>query len=184
MGHGLHLPLLVRLGTILLPVLMASACAGPGDSGVRAVAANAGSDVAASSVDAVPENERATGTVSVTATTPATGDGDVRMLRRVALTLPGAASAFSVSGVAGTLEHTFLIAFDDAGAIRLVTHKWSNADHSVVVQTSCGEAQPCAQTQVSADPSARTVSFRGLELSGLDGNTGVAARSTLTGTIR
>ena len=177
-------PLVLRACFAGAGVLTVTGCGGA-NSAAATRTDTATALVAVAGLDnAVPPDERASGTVTVSATTPATGDGDVHVVRRVALELPGASSAFSVEGVSGPLAHTFLITFDDAGAIRIVTHKWSNADNSIVAQTDCGSRQPCPPSQVSADPNSRTVTFRGLELTGLDGNTAASAHSTLTGAIR
>ena len=177
-------PLVLRACFAGAGVLTVTGCGGA-NSAAATRTDTATALVAVAGLDnAVSPDERASGTVTVSATTPATGDGDVRVVCRVALELPGASSAFSVEGVSGPLAHTFLITFDDAGAIRIVTHKWSNADNSIVAQTDCGSRQRCPPSQVSADPTSRTVTFRGLELTGLDGNTAASAHSTLTGSIR
>lgn len=133
--------------------------------------------------DAVPAHERASGVVHVTGSRPS-ADGEVLITRRVALELPGRSRAFSIDGAAGPFEHTFLVTFDDMGAVRLVTHKWSNADRSVMAQTDCGGRRQCVVDQISADPESGEVTFRGLQLTGLDANTAAEATSLLTGTIR
>lgn len=133
--------------------------------------------------DAGAAGARASGIVHVTGSRPS-ADGDVLITRRVALELPGRSHAFSIDGQAGAFEHTFLVTFDDAGAVRLVTHKWSNADRSVMAQTDCGGRRQCIADQISADPESGAVTFLGLQLTGLDGNTAAEAASVLTGTIK
>jgi hypothetical protein len=132
---------------------------------------------------AVPDSERAYGTVMVSGARPAAGDGAVQITRRTPIELPGAASAFVIDGVSGALEHSFLIVFDSAGAVKMVTHKWHNADNSVVAQTDCGSRTPCSPRLVGANPESRTVLFTRLVLTGLDGNTAQEATSTLTGAV-
>ncbi len=114
---------------------------------------------------------------------PAGGDGTVRVFRRARLEVPGASAAFTIAGVSGAMRHDILVVVDSAGAIRIVTHKWSNGDNSVVVQTECGPRQACPASQVAADPRSGAMVFSGLMLTGLDGNTGDPAASTLTGHV-
>ena len=111
------------------------------------------------------------------------GHGAVTEYRRAPLALPGATAALSIDGVADALQHGFLVVLDSAGAVKVVTHKWSNADNSVVAQTDCGSRQTCPADQVIADRKTGAVTFNGLVLTGLDGNTGDPATSTLTGRI-
>lgn len=132
---------------------------------------------------AVVDSERVAGSVTVTAARPAAGDGVVQVFRRAPLRMPGATSAYAMDGVAGPLQHGFLVVLDAAGAVKLVTHKWSNADNSVVAQTDCGSHGKCPPAQVTADPRTGAVTFNGLVLTGLDGNTGDPATSTLTGRV-
>lgn len=132
---------------------------------------------------AVVDSERVAGTVTVRDARPVAGDGDVRVFRRARLAVPGASSAFTIEGVSGAVRHGFLVVVDSVGAIRIVTHKWSNADNSVVAQTDCGARHECAPSQISADPRTGAVVFTGLVLTGLDGNTGEIATSTLTGRV-
>jgi hypothetical protein len=139
-------------------------------------------DVGAES--AIPDSEKASGSVTVSAAKPSAGDGVVQITRRAPLELPGAASAFAIEGVSGPLQHGFLVTFDSAGAVKIITHKWSNADNSVVAQTDCGSRSKCPSGQVTADAKTGVVTFTGLVLTGLDGNTGEPAMSTLTGTVR
>jgi hypothetical protein len=132
---------------------------------------------------AVPDSERASGTVIVSNAKPSVGDSVVRISRRVPVQLPGAASAFVIEGASGNMEHSFLIVLDSAGAVKMVTHKWHNADNSVVAQTDCGNRTKCSPRLVGATPSSRTTLFTRLVLTGLDGNTAEEATSTLTGTV-
>lgn len=132
---------------------------------------------------AVVDSERVAGAVTVRNARPAAGDGDIRVFRRARLAVPGAASAFAIDGVSGAVRHGFLVVVDSVGAIRIVTHKWSNADNSVVAQTDCGARHECPPSQISADPRTGAVVFSGLVLTGLDGNTGDPATSTLTGRV-
>ena len=138
-------------------------------------------DVGAAS--AFPDSERAFGTVIVSNAKPSVGDSVVRIFRRAPVELPGAASAFVIDGASGTMEHSFLIVLDSAGAVKMVTHKWHNADNSVVAQTDCGNRTKCSPRLVGATPSSRTTLFTRLVLTGLDGNTAQEATSTLTGTV-
>lgn len=131
----------------------------------------------------IADSERVTGSITVSAARPAAGDGVVQVYRRAPLALPGATAAFSMDGVAGALQHGFLVVLDSAGIVKVVTHKWSNADNSVVAQTDCGSRQTCPADQVTADRKTGAVTFNGLVLTGLDGNTGDPATSTLTGRI-
>ncbi len=132
---------------------------------------------------AVPDSERAYGTVIVSNAKPSVGDSVVRISRRAPVDLPGAASAFVIEGASGTMEHSFLIVLDSAGTVKMVTHKWHNADNSVVAQTDCGQRTKCSPRLVGAIPSSRTTGFTRLVLTGLDGNTAQEATSTLTGTV-
>jgi hypothetical protein len=132
---------------------------------------------------AVPDSERAFGQVIVSNAKPSTGDSVIQITRRAPIELPGAASAFTVEGVAGAVQHSFLIVFDSAGAVKIVTHKWHNADNSVVAQTDCGSRTKCSPRLVGADPKSRTLLFTRLVLTGLDGNTAQEATSTLTGAV-
>lgn len=131
----------------------------------------------------IADSENVTGSVIVSAARPAAGDGVVQVYRRAPLPLPGATAAFSMDGVAGALRHGFLVVLDSGGVVKVVTHKWSNADNSVVAQTDCGARQTCPADQVNADRKTGAVTFNGLVLTGLDGNTGDPATSTLTGRI-
>jgi hypothetical protein len=133
---------------------------------------------------AVPDTEKATGAVTVSGAKPSAGDGVVQITRRAPLQLPGAATAFAIEGVSGPLTHGFLVVFDSAGVIKMITHKWSNADNSIVAQTDCGARSKCPAGQVTADPKSGAVTFTGLVLTGIDGNTAEPATSTLTGTVR
>jgi hypothetical protein len=162
----------------------ASACTKPGDS--TAEYASRGESTRAVELgapQATAESERVSGSVTVTAARPSAGDGIVQVFRRAPLAMPGALAAFALEGVSGPLQHGFLVVFDSAGAVQVVTHKWTNADNSVVAQTDCGSRQKCPPTQVTANPKTGTVTFNGLILTGLDGNTGDAATSTLTGRV-
>jgi hypothetical protein len=132
---------------------------------------------------AISDEERASGTVTVTGTQPA-ADGTVQVMRRAALQMPASLAAWSIDGLAGPVEHTFLIVFDSSGAVKLVTHKWRNADNSVMAQTDCGGRTKCDTTRISANPKTGSVSFRDLTLTGVDGNTAAVARSTLTGSVQ
>lgn len=132
---------------------------------------------------AIADSERVTGSLTVTAAHPVAGAGVVQVFRRAPLTLPGASSAYTMEGVSGALQHGFLIVLDSAGVVKVVTHKWSNADNSIVAQTDCGSRQTCPVDQVTADRRTGTVTFNGLVLTGLDGNTGDPATSTLTGHV-
>jgi hypothetical protein len=132
---------------------------------------------------AVPDSERATGTVIVSAAKPAAGDGGVQITRRAAIQLPGAASAFALEGMSGAMEHSFLVVFDSSGAVTVVTHKWHNADNSVVAQTDCGSRTKCSPRQVGGNAKSGTVVFTRLVLTGLDGNTAQEATSTLNGAV-
>jgi hypothetical protein len=129
------------------------------------------------------DSERVTATVTVSAARPADGDGLVQVYRRAPLQMPGASAAYAMEGVSGPLQHGFLVVLDSSGDVKVVTHKWSNADNSVVAQTDCGSRQICPVDQVMADRRTGTVTFNGLVLTGLDGNTGDPATSTLTGHV-
>jgi hypothetical protein len=107
----------------------------------------------------------------------------VQVYRRAPLQMPGASAAYAMEGVSGPLQHGFLVVLDSSGDVKVVTHKWSNADNSVVAQTDCGSRQICPVDQVMADRRTGTVTFNGLVLTGLDGNTGDPATSTLTGHV-
>jgi hypothetical protein len=131
----------------------------------------------------IPEEEKASGTVTVSATEPA-ADGAVQITRRARLQMPAGLSAWSIDGTAGAVDHTFLIVFDSSGTVKLVTHKWRNADNSVTAQADCGGRTQCDTARISAVPTTGAVSFRGLALTGVDGNTAAVARSTLTGSVR
>ena len=173
----------LRTGLVLAMVSSATSCRGS-ESKAADSRGTSGATIAAESRDgdAGASHERASGVVHVSGSRPS-ADGDVRITRRVRLELPGRSRAFSIDGTAGPFEHTFLVTFDDAGAVRLVTHKWSNADQSVVAQTDCGGRRQCVVDQISADPASGEVTFRGLQLAGLDANTAAEATSVLTGTI-
>lgn len=132
---------------------------------------------------AIADSERVSASVTISAAHPAAGDGLVQVFRRALLTMPGASAAYSLEGVSGPLQHGFLVVLDSAGVVKVVTHKWSNADNSVVAQTDCGSRQSCPADQVVADRKTGAVTFNGLVLTGLDGNTGDAATSTLTGRV-
>lgn len=147
------------------------------------VAAGASRTVQVGAELAVADSERVAATVTVRDAQPTAGDGDVRLFRRARLTVPGASSAFAIEGVSGAVRHGILVVVDSVGAIRIVTHKWSNADNSVVAQTDCGARHECPASQISADPRTGAVVFTGLVLTGLNGNTGDAATSTLTGRV-
>ncbi len=183
-GRGLFEPSLLRCGILAAMVLCAASCRGS-ESQAADLADTPKSQIAAESLDgdAGAAGARASGIVHVTGSRPS-ADGDVLITRRAALELPGRSRAFSIDGTTGPFEHTFLVTFDDTGAVRLVTHKWSNADRSVMAQTDCGGRRQCVADQISADPASGEVTFRGLQLVGLDGNTAAEATSVLTGTIK
>ena len=178
----------IRTSALSLAACLATACGTPesaAEAGTDSVATAAPvSQVVDVGADAiVPDSERAFGTITVSGATPDAGDGTVQVTRRTPVDLPGVASAFAIEGVAGAMEHSFLIALDSAGAVKLVTHKWHNADNSVVAQTECGARAPCSPRLVGANPESRTVLFSRLVLTGLDGNTAQEATSTLTGAV-
>ncbi|MBC7840838.1 MAG: hypothetical protein H7099_00905 [Gemmatimonadaceae bacterium] len=132
---------------------------------------------------AIADSGNVTGSLTVSAAQPTAGDGVVQVYRRAPLVLPGATAAFSMHGVAGALRHGFLVVLDSAGIVKVVTHKWSNADNSIVAQTDCGARRTCPAEQVIADRKTGAVTFNGLVLTGLDGNTGDPATSTITGRV-
>ena len=142
-----------------------------------------GPDSGVSSEPQIADSERISASVTVTSAQPAAGDGLVQVYRRAPLALPGASAAYTMEGVSGPLQHGFLVVLDSAGVVKVVTHKWSNADNSVVAQTDCGSRRTCPADQVIADRKTGAVTFSGLVLTGLDGNTGDPATSTLTGRI-
>ncbi len=179
---------LLRAGVVTIALVTTTAC------GKQASRADTTADPDASQVPApqtvdvriepaVPDSERAFGTVIVSNAKPNTGDSVVQITRRTRVELPGAASAFTIEGVSGAAQHSFLVALDSAGAVMVVTHKWHNADNSVVAQTDCGARTKCPERRVGADAKSGTVLFTRLELKGLDGNTAQEATSTLTGAI-
>jgi hypothetical protein len=181
---GVFAPRLLRNGSLAVLVSIAASCRGS-ESKAADLADTSRAAIAIESVggDAGAPEARASGTVHVTGSRPS-ADGDVVITRRVALELPGRLRAYSIDGTAGPFEHTFLVTFDDSGAVRLVTHKWSNADLSVMAQTDCGGRRQCIGDQISADAASGEVTFRGLQLTGLNGNTAAEATSVLTGTIK
>ncbi len=182
----------LRAGVACIALCITTAC-GKKEKETDAAAADAKDTTAAAApapqtVDvgaetAVPDSERAFGTVIVSNAKPSVGDSVVRISRRAPVQLPGAASAFVIEGASGTMEHSFLIVLDSAGAVKMVTHKWHNADNSVVAQTDCGNRTKCSPRLVGATPSSRMTLFTRLVLTGLDGNTAQEATSTLTGTV-
>jgi hypothetical protein len=165
-----------------------SACWKQSESGTRADPSGATADapriVDVGAEATVPDTEKATGSVTISGAKPAAGDGVVQITRRAPLQLPGASSGFAIEGVSGPLTHGFLVVFDSLGVIKVITHKWNNADNSVVAQTDCGARTRCPAGQVTADPKTGAVTFTGLVLTGIDGNTAEPATSTLTGTVR
>jgi hypothetical protein len=182
----------LRTGTTCFALCLITAC-GKKEKGTdtamadtkdtTAAAAPAPQTVDVGAETAVPDSERAFGTVIVSHEKPATGDSVIRITRRTPVQLPGAASAFTIEGAAGRVQHTFLIVLDSAGAVKAVTHKWHNADNSIVAQTDCGSRTKCSKDGVGVIPSSRTTLFTRLALTGLDGNTAQEATSTLTGSI-
>jgi hypothetical protein len=177
-----------RIGLSASAILLLGACAKQ-DSAAAAVDSASATAAVPRVVDvgaepAVPDSERATGAVTVSGAKPSAGDGVVQITRRAKLELPGVSAAFAIEGVSGALQHGFLVTFDSVGAIKIITHKWNNADNSVVAQTDCGSRTKCPAAQVSADPKTGVVTFTGLVLTGMDGNTAEPATSTLTGTVR
>jgi hypothetical protein len=177
-----------RIGLVVFTALVVVACtkkdtaATVADSSGTTASAPRVVDVGAET--AVADTEKATGTVTVSGAKPAAGDGVVQITRRAKIELPGVSSAFAIEGVSGGLQHGFLVTFDSAGAVKIITHKWSNADNSVVAQTDCGSREKCPAAQVTADPKTGAVTFTGLVLTGMDGNTAQPATSTLTGTVK
>ncbi|MCC7052842.1 MAG: hypothetical protein IT355_06205 [Gemmatimonadaceae bacterium] len=172
-------------------VFLAVACTGclSGGSEARARDSTALESEAEDRAPGAPPEEAsgatpATGVVTVTTATPSAGDGVVRARRRIPLALPGAALAFSIEGESGPLQHAFLVVVDSGGTVKVITHRWNNADNSVVAQTGCGARTPCPAAQVRVDQGSGAVTFTNLVLTGLDGNTADPATSTLTGTVR
>jgi hypothetical protein len=175
------------VGTVLLTALLTTAefgcgagTATPADEGT---ATDAPRTVEVGVEAAADDSEHVAAVVHVQHATPAAGDGHVRLFRRARLAVPGVTAAFTMEGVAGAVRHGILVVVDSGGAVRIVTHKWSTADNSVVAQTDCGPRHGCPASQIAADPRTGAVVFSGLVLTGLDGNTGDPATSTLTGRV-
>ena len=168
-------------------VVLTGCLSGGGDGRARdstAVEALAPDPAPTTSADEAPDATPASGVVTISTAAPPVGDGIVQVTRRLPLTLPGAAVAYSLEGVSGPLDHAFLVVVDSSGAVKVITHKWHNADNSVIAQTGCGARTPCPADQVRVDPNSGAVTFTNLVLTGLDGNTAEPAMSTLSGTVR
>jgi hypothetical protein len=130
------------------------------------------------------ETSAAGGTVTVTGTPDGVANGVVGIEHRVEQALPGGASLITFEGDADRLRHRFALAFDSTGSLASVTHAWRSRDESIVGQTDCGGRLACAPMHVSASRRTHTAVFSSLDLLGLDGNSGTASASRLTGSMQ